>query len=287
MTFLAQKLSLDALPRHSPWAARLLGAEPWAKRSKSKNEVLREYEAEKWGGLIRRVRDQAAPVRFTDVEAWADEGTVTEVVSAGDDLMLLSVQEARSRYLDIVAASLAKYFPAPALVELGAGYGSVLVRLAGRAPFCGGRIMGADLTASGQALLQHVAAAEQLPIEVGACDLAAAPITTLAVPPGAVIFTSFSACYLPRVEPAFFAAITSLQPAAVVHFEPVFEHYAPDSLLGLMRRRYVEVNDYNTNLWTALHHEAASGRIRLLEDTPLIFGQNALLPASVLAWAPR
>ena len=56
--------------------------------------------------------------------------------------------------------------------------------------------------------------------------------------------------------------------------------------LGLLRKRYVEVNDYNRNLVGLLRGRQAAGAVRLLEERPAAFGTNALLPASVLAWAP-
>lgn len=47
-----KKYTLDDLPRFSPWPARLLGLEPWGQRTKSSDEILREYEHENWGPLL-------------------------------------------------------------------------------------------------------------------------------------------------------------------------------------------------------------------------------------------
>ena len=53
-----------------------------------------------------------------------------------------------------------------------------------------------------------------------------------------------------------------------------------------MRRRYIEVNDYNTNLLTVLRDARDAGTIQILEERAAVFGANPLLPASVLTWAP-
>jgi len=36
--------------------------------------------------------------------------------------------------------------------------------------------------------------------------------------------------------------------AAVIHIEPAYDLQTPTTLLGQMRRRYIEINDYNRNL---------------------------------------
>jgi hypothetical protein len=53
-----------------------------------------------------------------------------------------------------------------------------------------------------------------------------------------------------------------------------------------MRRRYIEINDYNRNLVTVLEAAEKEGRIRILTQSPNLFGRNPLLPASLIAWKP-
>jgi hypothetical protein len=69
-----------------------------------------------------------------------------------------------------------------------------------------------------------------------------------------------------------------------VHFEPCYEHFDELSLTGALRRRYVEVNDYNRNLVSLLHRHAASNVIAILEETRAVMGVNPLLPVSIVAW---
>jgi hypothetical protein len=54
-----------------------------------------------------------------------------------------------------------------------------------------------------------------------------------------------------------------------------------------MRQRYIEVNDYNTNLVTLLREHQKRGLIKIIEERPAVFGLNALLAASLLVWAPQ
>jgi hypothetical protein len=72
----------------------------------------------------------------------------------------------------------------------------------------------------------------------------------------------------------------------VINVEPCYEHCEGKTLLGLMRRRYIEVNDYNTNLVTVLREQRDRGVIDILEELPAVFGSNPLLAASVIVWRP-
>ena len=45
----------------------------------------------------------------------------------------------------------------------------------------------------------------------------------------------------------------------MIHIEPCYEHCEGKTLLGLMRRRYIQVNDYNTNLVTVLREQSERG----------------------------
>ena len=89
-----------------------------------------------------------------------------------------------------------------------------------------------------------------------------------------------------EVTPAFFRTLASWRPKAVVHVEPCYEHYPADSLLGMLRRRYVELNDYNRNLVSALRGLERAGELRVIAEQPALFGRNPLFPVSVIAWQP-
>lgn len=277
---------MDDLPKFSPWPARLLGLSPWEARAKTPEEIEREFGREKWGALLERFR--ATPSAGLDeVDRWA-AGTVAPLLaSVGEHLVLMSQEEAHSSYLAYVADALAPYLPGPALVELGCGYGSVILGLARRPEFNGLALFAADYTLTGPELAAAIAGREQVPLTAGRCDLTADPVTGLSIPEGAVIFTAYAAQYVEPLADAFVAGISALRPKAVVHIEPVYEHCDPGTLLGLLRQRYIEANGYNRNLVTILQDHESRGAIEILEERPPAFGPNPLLAASVIAWSPR
>jgi hypothetical protein len=65
----------------------------------------------------------------------------------------------------------------------------------------------------------------------------------------------------------------------VVHLKPTYETHG-DSLLGMMRRRYAELNDYNQNLVSLLRPFSATIEQDLL-------GINPLNTTSKIAWQPH
>ena len=71
-----------------------------------------------------------------------------------------------------------------------------------------------------------------------------------------------------------------------MHFEPVYEHCEDDTLLGILQRRYMEVNDYNLSILEDLKALAACGDVEIVLEQPQVFGINCLLPASIITWRP-
>jgi len=54
----------------------------------------------------------------------------------------------------------------------------------------------------------------------------------------------------------------------------------------MLRRRYIEINDYNRNLVTLLQEHETKGTLKILKEERSLFGNNPLLPISVIAWKP-
>jgi len=236
--------------------------------------------------LLARSNESAEPLTLAAADALV-HGTDTRVLySDGDELLEATVSEAHNRYRDVVAGAIARYVPASAIAELGAGFGSVVLNLARRPELASMQFFAAELTESGTRMISALSAAEDVIIHTGRCDLTGAPITDMPIPPGAVIYTSYAAQYVPLLSSTFVEQLALFAPSAVIHIEPCHEHCEEKTLLGLMRRRYIEVNDYNTNLVTVLHEQRDRGVIEILEERPAVFGTNPLLAASVIVWRP-
>ena len=280
------EIPLDQLPRYSPWPARLLGVEPWQALTKTPQEIEREFEVDKYGPLLKRLDSGGQIPELADVDAWLIGSDQPLPCWLGDRIELLSPTQAMRIYRGMVASILAEFLPAAALVEMGAGYGGVILDLGRREPFKGMPLLAGEYTASGRGLIERLARGMGMKTTVAMCDLASPAITGLPIPPGAVIFTCYAAHYVRKLTGAFVEALCAFRPSVVVHIEPCLEHCAPDSLLGLLRRRYIEANDFNRNLVGLLKGSAQAGQIKLLAERPCLFGLHPLLTVSLLAWKP-
>src|ERR1019366_3914319 len=264
-----KRYTIDDLPAFSSWPARLLGLEAWSPRQKTAAEVIREYDHGKWGALLMRMDSAPAEVTVDDEERWSLEGVAQSLCSVGDRVELLSPAAGRQRHILMVESVLRRYLPASALVELGAGYGSIILRVSREREFADLPLFAGEYTASGIELIRRLSQAEGIPMTVGRCDLGSNRIVNFAVPEGALVFTSMAVHYIPLLSTDYVQGIAALRPT------------------GVLRRRYIEVNDYNRNLVSLLRAQQAEGALRILEELPAVLGVNPLLPVSVIVWSPR
>ncbi len=282
-----EKYSINDLPKYSPWPARLLGLEPFDSKVRTLDDIEREYGHDKWGALLERAKHADKPLTVDDVDVWFNEGTPEFLISIKDKLEPSTQIDACNKYyFNIVYDTLVKHAPASALVELGAGYGSVLFHLSRREPFSSMPLMAGDYTDSGLELMKLIAETHKVKLEVAHCDFTHPNLTDLPIPEDAIIYTSFAAKCVPNLPDSFVESLVKFRPKVVVNFEPCYHHYDQDSLLGFLRRKYVEVNDYNRNFIPLLKKYEKKGLIKILSEETNIFGVNALLPASIIAWSP-
>jgi hypothetical protein len=276
--------TIDDLPRFSPWPARLLGLIAFEPRKKTSAEVDREYGRDKWGALLARYVSTGGNASLESVEGWAFGADEPSLCTIGERFELLAPCQALRRHYQLVADTLQRLLPASCIVELGAGYGAAMLRTAADSRLSGIPLYAAEYTRTGRELLQRLASASGVPLRVGCCDLSRTPVCDLEPPPGGIVFTCMAACYIPELAATFVEGLKLLRPRTVVHFEPCYEHFDPSSLTGALRRRYVEVNDYNRNLVSLLRQHAALNSIAILEEHPAVIGVNPLLPVSVVVW---
>lgn len=278
--------SLNELPKFSKWPARLLGTESFESKEKTADEIAREFGKEKWGALLEKFKQNPGS-RLDDVDRWSAGEQSMTLASVDEHIVEMTAEESHEAYIAFIENALAPHLPASALVELGCGYGSVILGLARKAAFQDLPYFAADITATGPELASLIAEQETIKLATGRADLRNSPVTDLDVPGGALIYTAYVAQYVEPLTDAFVAGLLALRPKAVVHIEPVYEHCDPTTLLGLLRQRYIQANGYNRNLSTILRDHEARGSLEIVHDSAPGFGPNPLLAASVIAWVPR
>lgn len=277
---------LDLLPQYSPWPARLLGVEPWEPRKKSASELMREFEDEKWGTLWETVRKSGGTTSIEDVEKIVFDDSKEIMCWAQGRLQLMSTKDARTMQLSLIASTLKKMRSGSAIVEIGAGYGQIILNLAKDPDFESADLIAAEYTQSGVKLMDHLARSQKRKLTTARCDLSATRILDREIPENSILFTSYAAHYVPVYTSAVIERLSALKPAVVVHFEPIYEYCDGTTLLGLMQKRYIQANDYNQNLLSILHRERDKGKIEVPIEERQVFGMNPLLPMSIVSWSP-
>ena len=278
-------INLEDLPKFTEWPRRLLALELFTVKYKTAKEVLREFNQDKWGQLLKQVWKMNKPT-LVEVELGLIDSYTLMPYYEGGKFYLANERQLLDMHLDLFEDVLRPHLEgASCLVELGAGYGSKLLSIGQREGFSKLPLLAGEYTQSGRELISILAESLNIPITVGYCDFREMKIDDLSIPDNALIFTSYAAHYVPELSKDFVGFLAKLNPRAVVHFEPCYDYYAMDSLHGMMCRRYMELNDYTRNLASLIEASQQRGEISL-RTRKNVLGSNPFLPLSVLEWAP-
>lgn len=276
-----QPFELNDLPRYSRWPSEIL-KEGCEKRVKNPEQISREFGLEKWGCLLKKWQEH--PCGIEAVRAWEISPEALLPALDHGSLMLMAASAAHERYADLIEGALLED-PSAHLVEIGCGYGSILLELMGRARLHYQSVFGLEYTSEGMELARNLAAWHGHNLTIGHGDFNSENITDVEIPRDCDILTSYSFHYVRDTRSALLN-ILNLKPRRVLHFEPILQHYENDAILGLLQRRYLEINDYNSSLRSELTRLADEGIIEIIREEAMAFGANCLLPASTIIWCP-
>jgi hypothetical protein len=279
-----KEVPLLDLPRWSQWPTRLLGLTSWEQPTRTLAKVDREYDKGQYARLLAHYEQVSGKPTPDEMEEFnynlPPENPMC--ISVGDTLFEVPLAQARQRYYDLLCDSLRPFAQAGrTVIELGSGYGYNLWMLKKRLAFT--RFWGGEYSANavrlGNLLYANEPSIKIFPFNY--YEPASYPILSDAAQP-VVIFTSHSLEQIPCAQPVI-EALSLYRDVIdkVVHFEPAHDLF-DDSLLGQMRRRYTQLNNYNADLVAQLKNRPD---IRIDDIQPHVLGFHALNPASVITWS--
>ena len=284
-----KELPLSKLPNYNPWPARLLGLEPLTPKQRTREEILREYDRDKYGPRLEYCRKADAPLdvdTVRNVTIDVPDGK-PHVISRGEQLYLTTYGRTTDLYEDFVYDALAECLPqVGSVVELASGYGYNLWHLWKRYPDM--QYFGGELAPSAVEIGRCLFEGEgpnDLPIRIRPFDFLQTPYALLEeLPTPIVVFTSYGVESLSESS-VFYDALAGHAGKihSVVMLEPAHELHG-NSLLGLLRRRYEQVNDYNREMVGTLK---ARRDVEILRLEPHVLGVNPLHPTSIMHWRFR
>jgi hypothetical protein len=278
-------LSLSELPKWSAWPARLLGLSPFEPRVRDIGKIEAEYNQDKWRRCLQAYRDSAGTLSSHDLRLFrygADPSRLRAAIVRGR-LVAVSTRRLLEEFDAVLFGAMAASIGGSrSVVELGSSFGQILGDLAARFP--GPRYLGGEYSENAVTLAGELFAGRP-DIAVSRLNFYDDTYDVLAQAEGPVtVFTCQaieqvpSARHIVDVLARYRDKIVS-----VFHLEPSYEFYG-ESLLGLMRRRYIEMNDYNRDLFGVLQERRD---VRILRLEREVIGWNPFNALALVHWTFR
>ncbi len=262
-----EQLSInDFFGSANAWTRRILGLDTFQK-TRDINQVENEYNLDKYKTLLAQNCANMEEYKRKEFElAGLDPNTGKVVISIGDIIYKTTVADLRERYYQLIKSTLAPYASGK-MCELGCGYGFNLDLLSGE---CYG----------GEYSENAVVLANKLGKDVVKFNYYNSDDYSL-IRPDSTVFTVHSIEQIPDAAPIVNALRTQKEKINyVVHIEPSFVKERT-SLIGLLRNKYIELNDYNRNLIDLLKSQPD---IEILELKTDVFGLVPLNSSNIIAW---
>lgn len=255
----------DYLNKDNSWTNRLLGIVPF-KKNRDLTQVENEYNLDKYAALLKFEFDTVEEYKVKEFELGGLNAQSTTTISYVDNLFEIPLSLARNLFYNIIKTKLSQY-PSEYLCELGCGYGYNLSYLG-------------QQTYGGEYSKNAVKLAQKLNREVVEFNYYEEKDYHF-IKRNSTIFTSHSIEQIPDAT----SVIKNLKQQRgkinfVIHFEPTLVE-GRNNLFGVLRNKYIEINDYNRNLIKLLK---ADEEIEIIELEYDAFGLNPLNSSNIIVW---
>lgn len=278
-----KEIELNDLPHWSEWPHRMLSQAPWTIPERTVEKVEVEYNQDKYSKLLTLVNSEKK-LSWEELKlAEMDGGNESIMVSLHERFFITTVRDAVEYAQDLMLQAMeSSIAEADIVVELGCSYGYNIFRLHSKFP--NKRFLGGEFCKNAVDAGNILSARAGANVEVFEFNYYSCPyqrVQELVAGSRVLIFTAHSIEQVPKTRMVV-ESISQLQCSAltVFHFEPTFELYGP-SLIGLMRKRYCELNDYSRDLLSSLK---ATPTVCLDSVEDNVWGFNPFNPTSILKW---
>jgi hypothetical protein len=278
-----RNLDLNELPSWSDWPSRLLGLEQFSQKHRTIEKIKSEYDEDKWKRCLDLYLSSENELDAVDLRfSITNEPVDKEIAAVVDErLVIIKKNQLIDMLFDLLSTSIAPYLSdSDTIIELGSAFGTNLWALSKKFPDA--TYLGGDYSENAVELSKHLYG-ESSNISVSKLDFYQETYDALEkVTEPAIIFTSQAIEQLPSVE----YVIDTLgkyrdKIHTVINLEPAYDLH-DDSLMGLMRRRYLEINDYNRDLISQL--EKRSSDIEIMNIKKDIIGFVPFNSLTLVEW---
>jgi len=255
----------DYLNKNNPWSQRLLGLTSF-KKDRTITQVENEYNLDKYAKLLDYDLRTIEDYKLKEFELGGIKPSGSMHVSFGDDIFSVSLAEARQSYYKLIKEKITQY-TSKNICELGCGYGFNL-------SYVGEKAYGGEYSKNAVSL------GKKLGMEISEFNYYNCEDYNF-IKENSTVFTTHSIEQIPDAN----IIIDCLEKQKhkinyVIHFEPTIVNER-DSLFGLLRNKYIEINDYNHNLINVLKKNP---NVEILELKHDIFGLSPLNSTNLIVW---
>lgn len=258
----------EYLSENNPWTKRLIGLENFS-RTRNLEQIDAEYDQVKYGQLADYNADHIEAYKQEEFKRGGLDDSDEIFISFKENLFQTQLFLARSIFYSVITHAVQQY-SSDTLCELGCGYGYNLSYLKNIFSCVYGGEYSQNAVQLGNKLNMDV-----IPFNYYESN------DYQIIKPNSTILTVHSVEQIPNAE-CFIEGLCSVKKniVTVVNIEPSFLP-SRNSLVGCLRNRYIELNDYNKNLFSLLKKR---NDIEILDYSEDIFGINPLNSASLAVW---
>jgi hypothetical protein len=280
------EIPLNDLPKWSGWPAKLIGIEDFAAVTRDLNKIHAEYSEDKWQSCADNFEKSNGTANAYDLRViyYDINSEKRRAAIVNGKLVDASNADVMAWYDEILTTAMADAVKsAKTIVELGCGMGHMLWVL--RKVFPGLQYRGGDYADSAVALAASLYKSTP-EISVSKFNFYAPDYDLIEKAEGpVVVFTSQALEQIPTSA----GVVETLSKyknkiSRVFHMEPAYALYDDGSLLGQLRRRYIELNDYNRDLIPTLQSRKD---VEILHLEPHIVGWNPFNSLALTEWRFR
>lgn len=277
-----KKINFEKIQDYSDLPIKIKNSSNKDIKYKTEQEVLREFNAEKWSIILEDITSDKK-INLHEIDKKIEAFDTISPIMYKNGFYLASGKEVFDMHLEVFDKVISKYISKNcALVELGAGYGSKILNLSIKKKYRDVKLFAAEFTENGCNAISELSSRMNKEVQVGYCDLKKQIIKNISIPKNSIIFTSYALHYVQKLPDSFIDFISSFEPKIVLNFEPCYEAH-DDSSYGSLCKRYIELNDYNINMFTVLKNAHDKGLIKMKMRKNII-GGNPFLPISIIEW---
>jgi hypothetical protein len=168
------------------------------------------------------------------------------------------------------------------IVEIGAGFGRLILRLNNETEFRNILFEGYEYTDNGVKLLEYLNNYNKVKIVTGKCDLLKLKTFKRNESSKSLVFLSQTIMYLKGFCQKTIDDLKMHNFRYFLFIEPCYELIDNKSLLGLMQRKYIISNDYNLTIFSEIKKAERLNKLKISDLTINVVAENALLPLSLI-----